>query len=123
MRSAMRSPFLILAAMIAIGGSADRASAQTPESTFGPPPAPGWTVTPALGVSRVWDDNVLIQGRGSDVASDFLSVLNPRVTVDYNAKYGNLSAQYDGAFEFYRQFDSLNSYGQRGSFTEKRHLT
>ena len=67
--------------------------------------------------SRVWDDNVPAARQAADhVSSDSSStVLNPRADLDFNGSRGRFSAAYDGAFELYRQFNSLNNYGQQGS--------
>jgi uncharacterized protein (PEP-CTERM system associated) len=84
---------------------------------------PGWSVTPSLGYSGSWDDNVLIRGNGDARASDFLNVVNPRGAVDFNGRRGQLSASYDGAFVLYRDLNSLNSFDQHASFVGRRLLT
>jgi len=88
------------------------------------PQAPaGWSFTPSFAYSGAWDDNVLIRGNGDTAPADFLSVINPRGTVDFNGRHGQLSASYDGAFLLYRDLTSLNSYDQHGWFFARRMLT
>jgi hypothetical protein len=86
-------------------------------------PSHGWTFTPALGISSVWDDNVLMQGVDAKGPSDFVSVLAPHASVGFTTARSAFSASYDGAFELYRQFDSLNNYGQFESVTARHRVT
>ena len=86
-------------------------------------PARGWTFTPSLGVSSVWDDNVLMQGADSHGPADFVSVLAPHAALGFTSARSSFSASYDGAFELYRQFDSLNNYGQFESLTARHRVT
>jgi hypothetical protein len=83
----------------------------------------GWTLTPALTYSGAWDDNVLVRGEGDLPAADFFSVINPRATIDFNGRRGQLAASYDGSFLLYRELSTLNSYDQRGSFYARRLLS
>lgn len=75
-------------------------------------PAPGWTFTPSATLSRTWDSNPLLQSTVSSPEGDFVSVLAPSADLSYNSVRSTLSLNYSGAFELYRQFDSLNNYGQ-----------
>jgi hypothetical protein len=86
-------------------------------------PTPGWTFTPSLGVSQQWDDNVLVQGKGDHPSSDLISVLNPNGSLGYFSKRTSFSAGYNGAFELYRQFDTLNNYGQFQTLSVERKMT
>src|SRR5436309_3028398 len=70
----------------------------------------GWSLTPSLGYSGSWDDNVLVRGKGDAIEADFLSMVNPRATLGFNGRRNQLSATYDGSFQLYRQFSSLDSY-------------
>ena len=128
----MRRPAAITIALLAAIVLAPRlAAAQetnlmpTPEAN--PQAAPGWSFTPGLAYSAAWDDNVLLRGRGDSAPSDFLNVVNPQGTLDYNGRRGQLAASYDGAFLLYRDLSSLNSYDQRGwmygSRTLSRHVS
>jgi len=102
------------------------AAAAAQESNFLPPasanlqsPA-GWSITPSLAYAGSWDDNVLIRGKGDAATADFLSVVNPRGTLDFNGRRGQMSATYDGAFLLYRDLATLNSYDQHGWFVGRR---
>jgi hypothetical protein len=83
----------------------------------------GWSFTPSLTYSGAWDDNVLIRGKGDEAPADFLNVINPHGTLDYNSARGQLSGAYDGAFLLYRELQSLNSYDQHGWFYARRLLS
>jgi hypothetical protein len=83
-------------------------------------PAPGWTFTPSASVSRTWDSNPLMQNNASSPEGDFVSVLNPRAELSYIGARSTVTAGYNGAFELYRQFDSLNNYGQNESVHARR---
>jgi hypothetical protein len=105
------------------------AAAAAQESNFVPPdsenlrPLAGWSATPSLGYAGSWDDNVLVRGKGDASAADFLNVVNPRATVEFNGRRGHISASYDGAFVLYRDLAALNSYDQHGSFVGRRLLS
>jgi uncharacterized protein (PEP-CTERM system associated) len=93
----------------------------TPE---GNPQAPaGWSFTPSFAYSGAWDDNVLVRGTGDTSPHDFLNVVNPRGTADYNGRRGQMSASYDGAFLLYRDLGSLDSYDQHAWFFGRRMLS
>jgi hypothetical protein len=105
---------------------ADAAAQETnlvPDAGANPRAPAGWSFTPSLAYSGAWDDNVLIRGNGDNSPRDFLSVVNPRGTLDFNGRHGQLSASYDGAFLLYRDLTSLNSYDQHGWFFARRLLT
>src|SRR5438445_3968578 len=83
----------------------------------------GWSFTPSFAYSGAWDDNVLIRGKGDTTPHDVLNVVNPRGTLDFNGRHGQLAASYDGAFLLYRDINSLYSYAQHGWFFARRLLT
>ena len=72
----------------------------SPDITLTPPP--GWSLTPAMGVSQTWDDNVTLKGPGDNPVSDIINVVNPRAELNFNGSRGQLAARYDGAFLLYR---------------------
>jgi len=78
------------------------------------PPRGGWSFTPQMVVGGAWDDNVLIKNVG-DTRSDYTTVLNPRASVDFTGRRSSFSANYNGAFQLYRQFDTLNAYEQNSN--------
>lgn len=83
-------------------------------------PSAGWTFTPSAVVSRTWDDNPLMQSTASNPSGDFVSILAPRAALSYDSPRNSLTANYDGAFQMYRQFDSLNNYGQTENVVARR---
>jgi hypothetical protein len=83
----------------------------------------GWSVTPSLAYSGAYDDNVLIRSKNDVTPADFLNVVNPRATVDFNGRHTQLSGSYDGAFLLYRDLGSLNSYDQHGWIFARRMLS
>jgi hypothetical protein len=109
---------LAVVASPALGGQQGYTS---PDITVTPPP--GWSLTPAMGVSQTWDDNVTLKGPGDNPVSDVINVVNPRAELNFNGPRSQLAARYDGAFLLYRSSTTLNSYEQHGSLTAKRKLS
>jgi hypothetical protein len=83
----------------------------------------GWSLTPSLGASQTYDDNVTLKGPGETLISDFVNTLNPSAELNYNGSRGQLAARYDGSFLLYRSSTSLDSYAQNGSLGAKRRLS
>src|SRR5437868_4585365 len=102
-----RASVLLAALLAAVVVGPATAAAQ--ESNFvapaaaNPQAAAGWSLTPSLSYSGAWDDNVLVRGNGDATAADFVSFVDPRATLDFNGRRGQIAASYDGAFEFYRE--------------------
>jgi hypothetical protein len=117
------SALLVAGSLLCPRAAAAQQSNFSPTVDANPQAGSGWSLTPALTYSGAWDDNVLVRGNGDVAAEDFLSVINPRATLDFNGRRGTVSASYDGAFLLYRELSSLNSYDQRGSFYARRLLT
>src|SRR5262249_59739690 len=120
--SACASALLAAIALICPGAAAAQQSNFTPTIEANPEAVPGWSVTPAISYSGAYDDNVLVRGEGDLPAKDFLSTVNPGVSLDFNGRRGQLSAAYDGAFQLYRELSTLNSYDQFGSVFARRLL-
>jgi hypothetical protein len=72
----------------------------------------GWTVTPGVALGSTLDSNVLFRGEGSAIQPDFLTLVNPRATVDYTNRRTRFSAGYSGTFSLYSDLNELNSYEQ-----------
>jgi hypothetical protein len=111
----------LIAAAIALAG-ATIAAAQEPADSTAAPPA-GWSFTPSLTYSGSWDDNVLIKGQNDGVVGDFLNLVNPRGTLDFQGRRGKVSAGYGGTFALYRDLSSLNSYDQSAYWSARRLMT
>jgi len=120
----MRVTLITSALLAALALGAEPAAGQ--EANLRPAPeanalAPvGWSLTPAIAYSGAWDDNVLVRGKGDTAPADFLNVINPRGTLDYNGPRGQVSGTYDGAFLLYRDLGSLDSYDQHGWIYARR---
>src|SRR5437773_163854 len=124
MRRVLLFTIALTAATLAVPAAAAAQETNLVPTADANPQAPaGWSFTPSLAYSGAWDDNVLIRGNGDTSPRDFLSVVNPRGTLDFNGRHGQLSASYDGAFLLYRDLTSLNSYDQHGWFFARRLLT
>ena len=111
----------LVLAVVASPAAAGQQGYTSPDITLTPPP--GWSLTPAMGVSQTWDDNVTLKGPGDNPVSDVVNVANPRAELNYNGPRGQLAARYDGAFLLYRSSTTLNSYEQHGSLAAKRKLS
>ena len=85
--------------------------------------ATGWILTPSIGVSSGWDNNVFVQGSGDETTGDLVNTINPRLTTTFNGRKSLLSVNYSGAFLLYRNLSDLNSYDQRASVSGRRRLT
>ena len=114
---------LLLAALLRPGAAAAQESNFVSAASANLLAPAGWSFTPSLAYAGGWDDNVLIRGNGDAPADDFLSVVNPRGTLDFNGRKGQMSASYDGAFVLYHDLATLNSYDQHGSFFGRRLLS
>jgi hypothetical protein len=108
-------------AVVASPVAAGQQGYTSPDITVTPPP--GWSLTPAMGVSQTWDDNVTLKGPGDNPVSDVINVVNPRAELNFTGPRGQLAARYDGAFLLYRSSTTLNSYEQHGSLAAKRRLS
>jgi hypothetical protein len=111
----------LVLAVVASPAAAGQQGYTSPDITLTPPP--GWSLTPAMGVSQTWDDNVTLKGPGDNPVSDVINVVNPRAELNFNGPRSQLAARYDGAFLLYRSSTTLNSYEQHGSLAAKRKLS
>jgi hypothetical protein len=121
MSAVLRALVVSLALAILAGPAAAQQGYTSPDITVTPPP--GWSLTPALGASQTWDDNVTLKGPGDNPISDVVNVVNPRAELNYLGPRGQLAARYDGAFLRYRSSTTLDAYEQFGSLGAKRRLT
>jgi hypothetical protein len=121
----MRIFSTMAAALAAVLVHAPAASAQQVLSGPDPmhPRLPGWAFTPTVVYAGSYDDNVLLHGEGDQTAGDFLTVVNPRGTLDFIGRRGELGLDYNGAFLLYHTFNTLNSFDQRASFSAQRLVT
>jgi hypothetical protein len=121
MSSALRALAVSLAFGILAGPAAAQQVYTSPDITLMPPP--GWSLTPALGASQTWDDNVTLRGPGDNPISDTINVIDPRAELNYVGPRGQLAARYDGTFLRYRSSTTLDAFEQQGSIGAKRRLS
>jgi uncharacterized protein (PEP-CTERM system associated) len=107
-----RRPLLSLAALLTLTAGVP-ASAQLTEAGA-PIRPPGWSMTPAIGVSQMWDDNPTLAGDGNVRTSDFVTAVRPAFSLGYRGRRTTLRSDYTGNFDFYRQQDELNTRDHRG---------
>ena len=86
-------------------------------------PSAGWSLTPALVMSRTYDDNVLLRGPGDPHEHDAINVISPRGDATYHGRQTDLSFRYDGSIILYNRLDTLNSYEQHGDLLLKHHMS
>ena len=73
-------------------------------------------MTPAIGVSEMWDDNPTLAGEGNAQSPDFVTAVRP-VTLGYRGRRTTVRSDYAGSFDFYRHEDQLNTHDHRGVST------
>ena len=119
------SLFALVVSLAAAAASAGQQSGAAVEDVAGSlrPPASGWSITPALVMSRTYDDNVLLHGPGDPQTPDAITVINPRGQADYHGRLSDFSIRYDGAIVRYQNLETLNSYEQHAGISGKRHLS
>jgi hypothetical protein len=122
MKILLASLVVSLAAAAASAGQQSDALVADPASGAQQPTA-GWSVTPALAVSRSFDDNVLLHGPGDPQESDYINVINPQAAATYHGQRSDVSVRYDGAFVMYNRLNTLNSYDQHATFAAKHQLS
>ena len=94
-------------------------SAQDPVVTT----PPGWAITPAVGVSELWDDNPTLADADELRAGDFVTAVRPTLAIGYRGPRTTLSGGYGGSFEFYRSFPELDTNDHRASLELKQRLS
>jgi hypothetical protein len=101
------------------------ASAQTlaPPQELPPSAAPGWTVTPSIGVAALWDDNLAVVSEGQQPLNDQVTSVTPSFVSRYRGRRGDVLLEYRGAFDFYRRYTDFDSADHRGRIDGKRRLS
>src|SRR5262245_56975201 len=83
-------------------------------------PAParaGSLVTPSMGLTETYDDNVslfdvhIAPGENND----FVTSYGPAADLQYGGAHTQFGMSYSGSFLSYRTFDALNRWAQRGN--------
>ena len=113
---------LVLSALLSTGLTAqEQFGAGAPQPNYGV----GWTLTPTVGFSETYDDNVSLFGRNvaEQQNDDYISTIYPGAELHYSGKHTAMDAGYSGSFLNYRTFSLLNRWNQRAKFEMKRQET
>jgi hypothetical protein len=120
MKARVHSALGLAMLLVSVGA----AQAQQADPALSPEPQPaGWSFTPRLTTTMAWDDNVLLQGRGSDLAGDLNTALDPGANLGFIGKKGSFAANYSGSLQMYRDFGAINNYGQTLAVSGRRRLS
>jgi hypothetical protein len=117
-----RQPLLSLAAVLTLTAAPVPAGAQLTEAGS-PVRPPGWSVTPAIGVSQMWDDNPTLAAEGTVRTPDYVTAVRPTMTLGYLGRRTTWRSDYAGSFDFYRRQDELNTRDHRGVIDLTHRLT
>ena len=98
----------LLTLTVAVPAAAQLTEAGTPVRP------PGWSVTPAIGVSESWDDNPTLAAEGDFRPADYVTSVQPSMSLDYRGKRTTVRTDYGGTYDFYRSLSGLNTLDHRG---------
>jgi hypothetical protein len=100
-----------LAALLTLTTAVPAAAQLTEAGT--PVRPPGWSMTPAIGVSEMWDDNPTLAAEGDVRTGDFVTAVRPSFALDYRGRRTTVRSDYAGSFDFYRDQSGLNTKDHR----------
>jgi hypothetical protein len=100
-----------LAALLTLTAAVPAAAQLTDAGT--PVRPPGWSVTPAIGVSEMWDDNPTLAAEGDVRTGDFVTAVLPTLRLDFRGRQTTVRTDYAGVFDFYRDLIGLNTRDHR----------
>jgi hypothetical protein len=100
-----------LVALLTLTAAAPAAAQLTDAGT--PVRPPGWSVTPAIGVSEMWDDNPTLAAEGDVRIGDWVTAVQPHLALDFRGRRTTVRSDYAGTFDFYREFTGLNTRDHR----------
>jgi hypothetical protein len=84
---------------------------------------PGWTFTPSIGLSGLWDSNVAVAGNqaeGRSTESDRVFMITPQGQLDFRSARTEFIAGYRGDLRRYVSAEALNGFDQR-AYVSLRH--
>ncbi len=110
-----------LAALLTLTAAVPAAAQLTDAGT--PVRPPGWSVTPAVGVSEMWDDNPGLAAEGDVRTGDFVTAVRPSLSLDYRGRQTTVRSDYAGSFDFYRDLIGLNTRDHRASLDIEHQAT
>jgi hypothetical protein len=100
-----------LAAILTLTAAMPAAAQLTDAGT--PVRPPGWSVTPAIGVSEMWDDNPTLAAEGDVRTGDYVTAVQPSLALDFRGRRTTVRSNYAGVFDFYRDLTALNTRDHR----------
>lgn len=115
----------IAAAGVFVLGIAPAVLAQNAPAEFDAIVLPGWTFTPGVSFSGMWDSNVALAGRpaqGERLSGDQVLVLVPFGQLRLESTQTSFTAGYRGYMRRYLDAGQLNGFDQR-AFVSLRHMT
>jgi hypothetical protein len=112
-------PAAVLALVLGLVASAD---AQTRPTEFDGWVIPGWSFTPSVSFSGLWDSNVALADTGEGVtpASDRLFTIEPQGQFEFRSPRTEFIAGYKGYLRRYVTAEELDGFDQRG-YVSLRH--
>jgi len=116
-----RQPLAAVTALLALA-LAEPVSAQLTE-TGTPSRPPGWSVTPSIGVSQLWDDNPTLAVEGDVRPSDFVTSVRPSLLLGYRGRRSTLRGDYAGSFDYYQDLTEQNTLDHRAGLDFTHQLT
>jgi hypothetical protein len=100
-----------LAALLTLTAAVPAAAQLTDAGT--PVRPPGWSITPAIGVSELWDDNPTLAAEGDVRTGDLVTAVQPSMSLDFRGRRTTVRSDYAGVFDFYRELKGLNTLDHR----------
>jgi hypothetical protein len=119
----LRRPAVIamLLAVCATGSSAQERQAEFDNYVF-----PGWTFTPGVSLSGMWDSNATLAGPEAEAGrtpGDNVFVIVPSGQIALNSPRTTFSAGYRGYVRRHVDLEELNGFDQRAYVTFQREIT
>lgn len=114
------------AASIAVVASVQATSAQDRPAEFDSWIVPGWSFTPGISLSGMWDSNVALAGRSAETGrtqGDNVFVVVPFGQIDLTSPRTEFTAGYRGYMRRYTEIDELNGFDQRAFLSLRRRVT
>ena len=122
-----RTHFRRAAAVLAfVLAAAQATSAQDRPAEFDTWVIPGWSFTPGISLSGMWDSNVALAGRAAETGrteGDNVFVIVPFGQIDLTSPRTQFTAGYRGYVRRYTEVDELNGYDQRAFLSLRRRVT
>ena len=116
-----RQPPAAFAALLALTLASPAAAQLTEAGT--PTRPPGWSVTPSIGLSQMWDDNPTLAVEGDVRPADFVTAVRPTLLLGYRGRRTTLRGDYAGSFDYYRDLSEQNTVDHRAGLDFTHQVT